>query len=347
MVERSYVFVGAGAIGGTVAHAMAAGGIDVTVVDAAADHVAAIRAGGLRVRQPDGSEKTVRIKAFTPDDYDGPAGSLQRVVVATKSQHTHSAAEWIAERLHPDGRVISLQNGENEPTIEAAVGKGKVVSAFVNIFSDYLEPGVVSFGGRGALVLGMPDGGAPDAFTLDSVVDMRHYGPVKATANVRGFRFAKRGFTGILEMTTLVDAPMADVVAAHGRLAAHIAEESTEVAIRTGVALEEFDGYEPYAFSAHASSDVRAAALERLTTYLRGQPKNRSGIFRDIAVRKRPIESDALEDEAYGDLARSCGVDVTASTRLSTMLSELSRGEREFGDQNLMQLENDLLSARD
>lgn len=327
---RSYTFVGAGAIGGTVAHALAKAGHEVTLVDTDDAHIEAIRADGLRIRGVDGTDDAVAVeRAYTPSTYPADAPKIDRVVISTKSQHTRDAAQWAAPLLADDGYVVSLQNGHNEPVIAAEVGADRVIGAFVNIFTDYLEPGVVSFGGAGALAVGVPGGGAPDSRALQVAADFRKYGPVESSANVAGYRFAKRGFGGILGLTTLVDAPMADIVDANRDLAAAIAVESTEVAIRAGIVLESFDGYEPYAFRADATADVRDAALDRVVKFLAGQPKDRSGVFRDIAVRKRPTER-GLIDDGYADLAKKHGVDTSFSAAVSSILAKISAGELDF-----------------
>ncbi|WP_072803604.1 ketopantoate reductase family protein [Rhodococcoides yunnanense] len=332
---RSYTFVGAGAIGGTVAHALAAAGHEITLVDTDEQHIDAIRADGLRIRGVDGTDDVVRVAhAYTPANYPADAPKIERVVISTKSQHTRDAAQWAAPRLAEFGYVVSLQNGHNEPVIAAEVGADRVIGAFVNIFTDYLEPGVVSFGGAGALAVGLPDGGAPDSRALEVAADFRRYGPVESTANVAGYRFAKRGFGGILGLTTLVDAPMAEIVDANRDLAAAVAVESTEVAIRSGLVLESFDGYEPYAFRADAPADVRDAALDRIVAFLAGQPKDRSGVFRDIAVRKRPTERGLLDD-GYAALAEKHGVDTSFTTAVLAILRDISAGEADFSPTHL------------
>lgn len=332
---RSYTFVGAGAIGGTVAHAMAKAGYPVTLIDTDAAHIAAIRESGLRIRGVDGTDDVVFVAAaYTPDEYPEDAPAIERAVIATKAQHTRDAAQWVAPRLAADGFAVSLQNGVNEPVIGAEVGMDRVISVFVNIFTDYLEPGVVSFGGAGALAVGMPTLTAPDARALSVARDFRAYGPVTASANVYGYRFAKRAFGGILGLTSVVDAPMAEVVDANRDLVAAMALESTEVAIRAGIVLESFDHYEPYAFRVDAPEDVREAAIDRLVVYLAGQPKDRSGGFRDIAVRKRPTER-GLIDDGYAALAAQHGVDTTFTRTVGEILGKISSGELDFSPANL------------
>src|SRR5207237_649455 len=64
----------------------------------------------------------------------------------------------IAPRLAPDGYVVSLQNGLNEPAIAARVGRARTVGALVNFGADYLSPGRIFLGGAGALSIGELDG---------------------------------------------------------------------------------------------------------------------------------------------------------------------------------------------
>jgi 2-dehydropantoate 2-reductase len=336
--KRAYTIVGAGAIGGTVGHALAKAGHAVHLIDTDAEHVRAINERGLTIRSPNGDEDTVAVaSAHTPDDYPADSDNLDRVVIATKSQHTRDAAQWAARQLSDAGYVVSLQNGPNEPVIAAEIGAERVIGAFVNIFADYLEPGVISFGGAGALAVGLPDGGAPDARVLEVASDLRAYGPVTSTANLAGYRFAKRGFASILGLTSVVDEPIAAVVESNRDLAAAIARESTEVAVRAGIVLESFDAYEPYAFSDAAAPDVREASLDRLVAWLATQPKDRSGGFRDIAVRRRPTET-GLFDDGYPALAEKHGVDLGTSAAVGRILGEIAAGSRDFSRDNLLEV---------
>ena len=47
----------------------------------------------------------------------------------------------------------------NERIIAAIVGPARTIGSFVNFGADYIEPGVVHFGGRGAVVVGEIDDG--------------------------------------------------------------------------------------------------------------------------------------------------------------------------------------------
>jgi 2-dehydropantoate 2-reductase len=142
-----YVVVGAGAIGGTIGARLARDGHEVLLCDADLDHVAAINADGLAIEGPV-EEFTAQLPAVSPD---GLPDTLQAVLLAVKAQHTGDALAAIGPRLAPDGFVVSLQNGVNEPVIAAAIGEERTVGAFVNFGADYLSPGRIFVGGKGAL----------------------------------------------------------------------------------------------------------------------------------------------------------------------------------------------------
>ncbi|MFH8462524.1 2-dehydropantoate 2-reductase [Streptomyces sp. NPDC017991] len=284
--RAAYTVVGGGAIGGTLAFALARAGHPVTVVDTDPAHVAAIRARGLVVAHGD-SRTSVPVAAATPDEF---SGTLGRVLLAVKAQATATAAAWIAPRLAPDGFVVSLQNGFNEGLIAQHVGAPRTVAAFVNIFADVVEPGVVLDGGAGALVIGEP-GGAPVSPRVHSVVaDLRSWGPAVASDNVEGYLWAKAGFGAMLAATALADAPMADLIDRHRPAMSGLTGEIFAVSDRLGVTLEAFDAFDPHPFRQGTDPAARDAAFDRLSAWLRTQAKDRSGIWRDLAVRHRPVE---------------------------------------------------------
>ncbi|WNF01184.1 2-dehydropantoate 2-reductase [Streptomyces luomodiensis] len=284
--RAAYTIVGAGAIGGTLAFALARAGHPVTLVDTDREHVDAIRAHGLVLAQGDG-RTSVPVTATTPDTF---TGRLQRVLLAVKAQATKSAVDWIAPRLDPDGYVVSVQNGFNEDLIAQHVGAHRTVAAFVNIFADVIEPGVVQDGGAGALVIGEPNGAPLSARVRDLVADLQSWGPARAGDNIEGYLWAKAGFGAMLAATALADAPMADLIDRHRPAMAGLTAEIFAVADQRGVTLQAFDAFDPHPFRHGADATARDAAFDRLTAWLRTQTKDRSGIWRDLAVRHRPVE---------------------------------------------------------
>src|SRR5689334_21583003 len=164
-----YTVFGAGAIGGTVGAHMVRGGGSVLFVDKDVDHVSAMQAQGLTIKGF-AETFTVTVEATTPDKLPD---RLEAVLLAVKAPATEEAVRSFAERLTPDGCVVSLQNGLNELVIAREVGAQRTVGAFVNFSADYLEPGLIHFGGRGPFVIGELDGQLPPR--LESPPDGRSH----------------------------------------------------------------------------------------------------------------------------------------------------------------------------
>ena len=270
------VVVGAGAIGGTVGARLIRDGHDVLFCDEDAEHVAAMNEGGLAIEGPV-EQLSVPARAVLPADL--PAG-LGAVLLAVKGQHTETALAEIAPKLAQDGFVVSLQNGLNEPAIAAAVGEERTVGAFVNFGADYLGPGRIFLGGRGTFVIGELDG-RPSERVERLVAAIQDAQP---TENVLGYLWAKEAYGAMLFATAVSDLSIADALAEprYRRLFVRLAEEVLAVATARP---EPFDGFDP---------DVLEGSIERMIEFNRRSAKTHSGIYRDLAVRKRKTEVDAM-----------------------------------------------------
>jgi 2-dehydropantoate 2-reductase len=200
---------GAGAIGGTLGAYLARSGHDVTMVDTVVEHVEAIDRGGLRITGPI-DEFTARVPAFTPATL---TGTWETIVLATKAHHTGAAVRTLAPHLAAGGCVVSAQNGLNELVIAEAVGAERTMGAFVNFGADYLEPGVIHYGGRGAVVVGEIDGRSTPRVTAvrDAWSDFDSAAIV--TPNVWGYLWGKEAYGAMLFATALTNESIADALA--------------------------------------------------------------------------------------------------------------------------------------
>jgi len=318
---------GAGAIGGTLGAYLARAGHDVTLVDTAADHVAAVGAGGLRISGPV-AEFTVPVPAFTPDTV---RGVWETVVLATKAHHTEAAVRALAPHLAPAGAVVSAQNGLNELAIAAVVGEERTVGAFVNFGADYLEPGHIFYGGRGTVMVG-------EAFGTDRVTPrvlaIRDAWRVfddraSATANVWGYLWGKEAYGAMLFATALTNDAIADCLARteDRPLYVALAREILAVAGARGVRPEAFDGFDPAAYLPGAPAGATDQSLDALVAHNRRSSKTHTGIWRDLAVRKRPTEVDAQLGIVVR-LGREAGVPTPLTERLVTLIHDVERGAR-------------------
>jgi 2-dehydropantoate 2-reductase len=295
-------------------------------VDADAEHVRAIREHGIVVRRGDERTAAPVAAALTPDE-PGPE-RVRRVLLAVKAQATGRALDWVAPRLAPDGFVVSLQNGLNEQAIAARVGPERTVGAFVNLFADVVAPGEIRDGGLGALVVGELDG-RDSARVREVVADLQAWGPARATGNVSGYLWSKLGFGAMLVATALADAPMADLIDRHRGVMHALAGEVYAVAAAEGITLEPFDAFDPAPYAGDDTTpDDRAAkdaATDALVAWLRTQAKDRSGIWRDIAVRHRPTEVPTHYRPVL-DRATQLGIAVPGLERLVAQIAELEAG---------------------
>jgi 2-dehydropantoate 2-reductase len=271
-----YAVVGAGAIGGTVGARLARDGHEVLLCDTDAEHVAAINRDGLSIEGPV-EQFRVRLPAVTPD---GLPLSLGAVLLAVKAHHTAEAMAEIEPRLAADGFVVSLQNGLNEGVIAEAVGAERVVGAFVNFGADVVAPGRILLGNRATFRIGELDGHASTRVeALAAEID-----DAEATANVLGYLWSKQAYGAILFATAVSDLSIADALAddAYRPLFVALAGEMLDAA---PVAPQPFDGFDP--------ADLEGS-IERLVEFNRRSSKTHSGIYRDLAVRHRKTEGDAI-----------------------------------------------------
>jgi len=316
---------GAGAIGGTLGAFLARAGHDVTLVDVAEDHVAAIEADGLRITGPI-AEFVARPPAFTPAEVDG---AWETVVLATKAHHTGDALPMLLPHLTPSGCVVSAQNGLNELEIAEAAGAARTVGAFVNFGADYLQPGVVHYGGRGAVVLGEIDGRTtPRVRALrDAWADFDERAIV--TSNLWGYLWGKEAYGAMLFATALTNDSIADALARPERRGLYVAlaREVLAVAAARGVTPEPFDGFDPAAYLPSADPGAAGASLDALVAFNRRSAKTHSGIWRDLAVRERPTEVDAQLGVVVR-LGAEAGIHTPLTARLVQLIHEIETGAR-------------------
>lgn len=328
-----YTIIGAGAIGGTVGAYMARAGLDVLFVDADADHVAAINRDGLTIRGYD-ETFTVPAQAVTPDAMPD---SLGTVLLAVKAPATQSVLDQIAPRLKDDGFIVSIQNGLNEVVISDAVGQARTVGCFINFSADYLESGVIHFGGPGAFWLGELDGAiTPRLEQLQT--DLGHWGggEVRMTDNIWGFLWGKMTYGSILFATALTNETMADAISDYRALMVRIAREVLAVAAKEQRQPMGFDGFEPDILGAAEGAELDAS-IERMVAVRRKDQKTHTGVWRDLAVRKRKTEVDAMYGPILG-LAHKQNVETPLLTRMVEMIHEIEDGVRPLARENLDEL---------
>lgn len=336
-----FTVIGAGAIGGTAGACLARAGQEVLFVDQDAAHVDAINTHGLTI---EGRETfTIQARAVTPGALREEPGRLSGVVLlCVKAMHTGQALSPFVPMLDRDAYVVSMQNGLNEQVIASLVGRERTVGAFVNFGADYLEPGRVMFGGTGALYLGELDGRISERVQMLAAIFRDALLPAtQATDNIWGYLWGKLAYGSMLFATALVDESIADVLdyPSHRPMLANLAAEAIRVAESEDVRCQGFDGFEParFAFSAARDWDGIDESFDELAAFNRRSLKAKSGVWRDLAVRKRKTEVDQIVG-AVVETGRRRDVATPLNERLQAMIHDLEEEHRRMDWANLAEL---------
>jgi 2-dehydropantoate 2-reductase len=312
-------------MGGSIGAWLHRAGHPVLLVDDDKEHVAAINERGLRITGPV-DEFTAKAHAARPSHLDP---RLRVVLLCVKAHHTAAAMEDIARLMGKDGFVVSVQNGLNEEVIAEAVGAERTVGCFVNFGADVVEPGVVMRGNRGAVVVGELDGAdTPRIQALHAL--FRDFDPdAVLTDNIWGYLWGKLAYGALLFATALTDDSIADVLASeeHRPVLVELAREVMRVAEAKGVRTEAFDGFDPAAFHPDETDAVAHESLDRLVTFNRASAKSHSGVWRDLAVRKRKTEVDA-QIAPIAAVGAEVGVDAPLVRRLVELIHDVEEGRR-------------------
>lgn len=338
-VDRGPILVwGAGAIGGTVGAHLVRARHAVVFVDIVADHVAAIRdpERGLAIEGPV-AEFRVTAPAFTPDAVQG---TYRRIFLAVKTHDTEAACRELLPHLAPDGYVLSLQNGLCERVIAEVCGAERTVGAFVNFGADWLGPGRIIYGNRGAVVVGELDGETtPRLEALHGMLRDTFEPNAVLSANIWGFLWGKLAYSSLLYMQGLAEKGIADTLARPEilPLVRALCSEVMAVARAEGVTPLGFNGFDPRAFYAGAGEDAARASVQALVEFNRPNAKTHSGIWRDLWVRHRATPADA-QIGVVVPIGAKHGIACPALQRLIAMIHECERGERGMSDENLNEL---------
>jgi 2-dehydropantoate 2-reductase len=316
---------GAGAIGGVIGAYLARAGHAVHMVDIVADHVEAMRTTGLRIEGPV-EEFTQVLPASIPGEL---TGIFDRIVLAVKAHHTAGALEQLLPHLSETGYVVSAQNGLNERVIAERIGAERTLGCFVNFGADWIGPGQILYGNRAAVAVGELDGRisarAQAVHTLLSIVEPE----AVLTDNIWGYLWGKMGYGSLLFCTALTPDSMSDAMARPEHRAAYeaLGHEVMTLAAAEGVSPLGFNGFNPKAFLARDPEGMRVA-METMIAHNRKTAKTHSGIWRDLAVRKRKTEVDAQIGIMVG-LAERHGLKVPVLARMVELIHDIEDGRRE------------------
>ncbi len=333
---------GAGAIGGTIAAYWARAGVPVMLVDVVGDHMRACRTTGLVISGPV-EEFKVKIPAVEPHEV---SGTYRRIVLAVKAPATQAALEMLEPHLAADGFVLSAQNGLNEIAIAEKVGADRTMGCFVNFGSDWHGPGQILFGNRSAVVVGEIDGTIRERTrAMHSLLTIFEPDAV-LTDNIWGYLWGKLAYGAMLFATSLNNDSMSANFADPRRFVVFdaLGREVIAIAKARGVTPVGFKEFDPEAFAPGASTERARAAIAALTEYTSHGAKTHSGVWRDLAVRKRKTEVDQ-QIAVMGALGREAGIATPAIDRLVALIHDVEDGRRTLSFDTFQELIDTCTSA--
>ena len=265
------LIVGTGALATLFAARLSAAGVDVTMLGAWQEGLAALRESGARLVGADGVERATPVRA-TDDPVECRGARLALVLV--KGWQTERAAGQLAICLAEDGLALTLQNGlGNREILVATLGMPLVALGVTTTGATLLAPGLARLGGEGSVSIeAHPRLGPLEAmlraagFTVNVVEDARSLVWGKLVVNA-----------AINPLTALLRVPNSELLQrpAARLLMGELAREAAAVARAQGVSL-------PFEAPESAAEEVarRTAA-------------NRSSMLQDV-LRGAPTEIDAI-----------------------------------------------------
>jgi len=287
--------LGAGSLGTIVGAYLAAGGIDVELIDAYQKHVDTLNQVGAKVIGT--TEFQAKVKAITPENK---SGKYDLVLLLTKQLYNDSVLEELLPFLNEDSVVCSLQNGIPEQKVASIVGEERVIAGSVEFGATFIEPGVSKLTTdytqfkEYAFQIGELNGETTARIQrIKSVLDL--VGGTHISDNLVGTKWSKllinNAFSGLSaalngEYGDILDHDMGIVSAVH------IADETIKVGHANGVTFAKMGGFDLESLELTSEHDVP----ERIQTFrVVMEPSRllRASMLQDLE-KKRKTEIDYI-----------------------------------------------------
>ena len=278
-VKPKIVVVGAGAMGGLFGGLLAEGGLEVTLLDAWAEHVAAIRSHGLRITGV-GGERAIPIGATTNA---AEITAADVVLFQCKAYVNEEAAASVAHLFGGATVAVSFQNGlGNEARIACILGAANVLGGLTAQAGLVEAPGVVRNFGDLPTHVGEMTGGLSARATALAAAFTAHGLPVSASADIKREKWKKLlGNVALGAISAVTDLRSFEImrVAELRDTVFRLIDEAAAVAAADGVALD--------------PAGAREVLMTLVDTAGGGTGTAKSSMREDI-IRRRRTEIDTI-----------------------------------------------------
>ena len=294
--------VGAGAMGGLFGGLLAEGGLDVTLVDAWPEHIAAIRQNGLRIVGI-GGHRAIKVKATTDASE---VRTADVVLFQCKAFANETAAKSVKHLFGGATVAITFQNGlGNEQTLGAILGAQNVLGGLTAQAGLAEGPGVVRNFGDLPTYIGEMAGGLSERAVAIAKAFTAHGLPVSASAEIKRDKWKKLlGNVALGAISAVTDMRSVEImrVPELQEIVFRAVDEAAAVAAQEGVALDVVEARE---------------VLMKLVDTSGGGTGNSKSSMREDIIRRRRTEIDTI----HGAVARLARQHKVATPTIDTMVA--------------------------
>jgi 2-dehydropantoate 2-reductase len=316
--------VGIGSLGTVVGALLSKGGLDVTLVDAKKENVAALNENGARLT---GNLDLVQpVRAVTPE---GMEKEYDLVIYLVKSTYDEQALPQVLPHLGRDSMLITLQNGVPEEKVASFIGRERTLGGAVLWAAELLSPGVsrmTSDPDQMGYEIGELDGRVTERIEkVKAVLD--HAGSATITDNLAGVRWSKLLFNVAASgMSTALGSAGGRIIDDDKATDAviFIVIETVLTARALGIQLEPMRGVDPGIILDIARQDM--ANLRNLFRNLIGDFRDAKASMLQDLEKGLPCEVEGINGYLSA-MAAKAGVAVPVNDQVTQIIRDIQAGK--------------------
>ncbi|MHA7765009.1 ketopantoate reductase family protein [Bacillus atrophaeus] len=318
--------LGAGSLGTIVGAYLAAGEMDVELIDTYQAHVDALNHKGAKVIGT--TDFQAKVKAITPENK---SGKYDLVLLLTKQLYNDSVLQELLPFLGADSIVCSLQNGIPEEKVASIVGRERTIAGSVEFGATFIEPGVsrltieyVHFK-KYAFQIGELNGEITERIQrIKSILDL--VGGTHISDNLVGTKWSKllinNAFSGL---SAALNGKYGDILDNEIGIvsAVHIADETIKVGHANGVTFAKMGGLDIESLELTSGNDL-PDHIQTFRTAMESSRLLKASMLQDIE-KKRKTEIDYING-VVPRLAEGTGI----STPYNDMVVKLVKTAEQY-----------------